>query len=142
MYPLRRLRSTRRPPCLPLKKDPTACVQTSSHRVRSPALRVWTVYLVRTDAGHFASVLAHVRTGKEADGSSARLDSSIPVGRQGSVRDIAGAGVFLFSPAASFITGQVLVVDGGHRHTDENMLPYPQGVLDPGSVSKMIAAKL
>jgi peroxisomal 2,4-dienoyl-CoA reductase len=60
----------------------------------------------------------------------------------GDVRDIAGAGVYLFSPAASFITGQVLVVDGGHRHTDGNSLPYPQSVLDPSSVEKLIRAKM
>ena len=37
----------------------------------------------------------------------------IPLGRIGSERDIGGAVVFLASPAASWITGQILLVNGG-----------------------------
>jgi len=37
----------------------------------------------------------------------------IPLGRIGSERDIGAAVVFLASPAASWITGQVLLVNGG-----------------------------
>ena len=36
-----------------------------------------------------------------------------PLGRLGTPEDVAGAVVFLASPAASFITGQTLLVDGG-----------------------------
>lgn len=37
----------------------------------------------------------------------------IPTGRWGKPEDIAGTAVFLASPAADYITGQVLAVDGG-----------------------------
>lgn len=37
-----------------------------------------------------------------------------PLGRTGKFADIAGAVLFLVSPAAEWITGQTLVVDGGH----------------------------
>ena len=37
----------------------------------------------------------------------------IPAGRMGTPEDVAGAVVFLCSPAADYITGQVLTVDGG-----------------------------
>jgi NAD(P)-dependent dehydrogenase (short-subunit alcohol dehydrogenase family) len=37
----------------------------------------------------------------------------IPMGRFGTPDDLIGATVFLFSPAAAFLTGQVLYVDGG-----------------------------
>ena len=39
--------------------------------------------------------------------------ASISLGRFGTVEDIAGAVAFLCSPSADYITGQVLIVDGG-----------------------------
>ena len=41
------------------------------------------------------------------------VGKSAPVQRMGDLDDIANAGVFLFSPAASYITGIELVSDGG-----------------------------
>ena len=37
-----------------------------------------------------------------------------PLGRWGQPSDVAGAAVFLASPAAAFITGAILPVDGGY----------------------------
>ena len=54
----------------------------------------------------------------------------VPLGRYGSISDIANASIFLFSEAANWITGQIIVrasitsayslqkaVDGGEFHT-------------------------
>jgi 3-oxoacyl-[acyl-carrier protein] reductase len=41
------------------------------------------------------------------------LQGMIPLGRLGTPEDVAGAVAFLVSPAADYITGQVLHVDGG-----------------------------
>lgn len=43
-----------------------------------------------------------------------RMKKNIPLGRFGLVRDIEQCAVFLCSDAASFISGAVIVVDGGH----------------------------
>ncbi|MCZ7635088.1 MAG: 3-oxoacyl-[acyl-carrier-protein] reductase [Verrucomicrobia bacterium] len=48
-----------------------------------------------------------------ADEIKQRILHQVPLGRFGQPDDIAHAAVFLASPQASYITGQVLVVDGG-----------------------------
>ncbi len=40
-------------------------------------------------------------------------EANTPLGRFGSPADLAGAALFLASPAAAFVTGQTLYVDGG-----------------------------
>ncbi|HHQ6539001.1 TPA: SDR family oxidoreductase [Serratia fonticola] len=52
------------------------------------------------------------------------IAAAVPLGRLGEPEDIAAAMVFLASPAASYITGQTLVVDGGA------LLPEAQPVIN------------
>ena len=44
---------------------------------------------------------------------SAAMLRKIPLGRFGDLADLSGAVVFLASPAAAYITGQILYIDGG-----------------------------
>ena len=51
--------------------------------------------------------------GSEAQGLHARLMSHIPLGRPGTTQEMANAVLFLAAPESSYVTGHVLVVDGG-----------------------------
>ncbi len=50
------------------------------------------------------------------DGGAATI-AGVPMGRWGKAEEMAGPAVFLASEAASFMTGQVLVIDGGQTAT-------------------------
>ena len=52
------------------------------------------------------------------DAFIARRMAMTPLRRPGEVEEIAGAAVFLASPAGAFVTGQNLVIDGGTAITD------------------------
>ncbi|KAJ4472949.1 hypothetical protein J3R30DRAFT_3659341 [Lentinula aciculospora] len=67
---------------------------------------------------------------------------SNPLGPFIEIPDVANAAVFLFSPAACYITGQVIPIDGGAEHLRGNFFPYPSPVLDPSSISKLFKGKM
>ncbi|KAL4402873.1 peroxisomal 2 4-dienoyl-CoA reductase Sps19 [Malassezia pachydermatis] len=70
-------------------------------------------------------------------GGEDMVEAFIPLQRAGHRTDIANAGVFLFSDAANWLTGQVIAVDGGHMHFRGPWLPYPDSSLNPGSFKSL-----
>jgi 3-oxoacyl-[acyl-carrier protein] reductase len=53
------------------------------------------------------------RTGATPEEEAAKIAAAIPLGRMGTPEEFAAAAAFLVSPAASYITGVSLLVDGG-----------------------------
>lgn len=72
----------------------------------------WAQYGIRVNAlapGFFPSRL----TERALEGRREAIERDIPLGRIGRPGELKGAAVFLVSEAASYITGQVLAIDGG-----------------------------
>jgi NAD(P)-dependent dehydrogenase (short-subunit alcohol dehydrogenase family) len=66
----------------------------------------------RAVSGRFQKEGAEVIAADVSRGADPSLNRH-PVGRLGEPVDIAAAALWLLSPGASFITGQVIMVDGG-----------------------------
>src|SRR6478672_9278010 len=75
----------------------------------------WGRYGIRVNAvapGFFASEMT-VGLGDDADSFPAWLTEQIPLGRGGRSGELDQSILYLLGPASSFVTGQVLTVDGG-----------------------------
>ncbi len=74
-------------------------------------LAPWGIRVNAIAPGPFLTdMMNHIR---HDEGRLRELQARIPLGRCGEEDDVKGAAVFLAGPAAAYVTGHVLVVDGG-----------------------------
>jgi NAD(P)-dependent dehydrogenase (short-subunit alcohol dehydrogenase family) len=76
----------------------------------------WARHTIRVNAlapGYFVTPMTDRLRQRDA-GLYQELVGRVPLGHFGRERDLAGAAVFLASDASAFVTGHVLVVDGGY----------------------------
>ncbi len=102
------LTNTIRPAVVGLMK--TLSQELASDGIRANSILPGTINTTRQDAIMQARAL---KSGKSADEERALAAADIPLGRYGTPEEFANAAVFLCSPAAGFINGVALPVDGG-----------------------------
>ena len=79
----------------------------------APAVRVNSILTGRIRTGRTEALARHNHPDADLETTLAREALSIPMQRFGTVEEFARVAVFLSSPAASYITGVALPVDGG-----------------------------
>jgi NAD(P)-dependent dehydrogenase (short-subunit alcohol dehydrogenase family) len=79
----------------------------------------WAGHHIRVNAvapGYVANIMAGV-TAHDDPASEQRITTFTPLGRRATAEEIAAPYAFLASPAAGYVTGSVLAVDGGYTAT-------------------------
>ncbi|TAQ89562.1 hypothetical protein B7494_g2139 [Chlorociboria aeruginascens] len=80
--------------------------------------------------GPIAGTEGMERLGSRESEDSGDSFKKVPLGRFGTVKEIADGTVFLFSDAGNFVNGEVLVIDGGDWSLGGLQRQYPDYLLD------------
>ena len=98
-----------------LKRQVPYCASKGGVEQLTKALACdWAEHRVRVNAIAYGFIGTDLTAGMvNHEHIAPRLLSRVPLGRFGNVNEVAGAAVFLASPASSYVTGHSLLVDGG-----------------------------
>lgn len=102
-----------------MRSGVTSLVKSLSNQLAAEKIRVNNLIPGRIDTDRVRSLdktVADQQQTAVAD-IKARNEGAIPWGRYGTIEEFGKAGAFLLSDAASYITGETLIVDGGAMRT-------------------------
>jgi NAD(P)-dependent dehydrogenase (short-subunit alcohol dehydrogenase family) len=97
-----------------LAHAPYAATKGGVNQLLRVMAREWAPFGVTVNAiapGYVETELT--RAYLEADGHREQLSALVPMGRLGTPEELAGTALYLASPLARFVTGQIIYVDGG-----------------------------
>lgn len=87
--------------------------------IRAAALE-WAGYGITVNGVEPGNILTEAIREQRSEAFIKSMEDAIPLGRLGSVRDVANAFLFLASDDASYITGTTIIVDGGQLLPEGN----------------------
>ena len=102
-----------------MRSGVVSLVKSLSHQLAGEMIRVNNIVPGRIDTDRVRSLDA-INAEKAAislTDQKAKSEATIPWGRYGTIQEFGKAGAFLLSDAASYITGETLIVDGGAMKT-------------------------
>lgn len=93
----------------------TSLVKSLSNELARKNIRVNNLFPGRIDTDRVKSLDKNLaeKAGASTEDIKSKFEKAIPLGRYGTIDEFGKAGAFLLSPAASYITGTSLAVDGG-----------------------------
>jgi 3-oxoacyl-[acyl-carrier protein] reductase len=102
-----------------MRSGVVSLVKSLSRQLAPEQIRVNNLVPGRIDTERVQALdkLGAQRMGSSPEAQKARQESLIPWGRYGTIAEFGRAGAFLLSDAASYITGETLIVDGGAMRT-------------------------
>lgn len=77
----------------------------------------WAPFGIRVNAiapGWMTSHMRGVESEYEAEDFKGAVARSVPMGRRGFPEELLGSALLMLSPASSYMTGQIVTIDGGH----------------------------
>ncbi len=102
-----------------LRSGVTSLVKSLSNEIAHENIRVTNLMPGRIDTDRVKSLdkINAEKSGISVSEIKLKNEATIPLGRYGNIDEFGKAGAFLLSPAASYITGVSLAVDGGIMKT-------------------------
>lgn len=102
-----------------MRSGVVSLVKSLSRELASEQIRVNNLVPGRMDTDRVRSLDATVakNNGISVDESRAKSEAQIPWQRYGTIQEFGKAGAFLLSDAASYVTGETFIVDGGAMRT-------------------------
>jgi 3-oxoacyl-[acyl-carrier protein] reductase len=102
-----------------MRSGVTSLIKSLSRELAPDNIRVNNLVPGRIDTDRVRSLdqIRADKTGQTVAQVKAEFEGAIPLGRYGTITDFGRAGAFLLSDAANYISGEMLIVDGGAMST-------------------------